>query len=141
VRAARAFGGPFATVALEYSIDPADDRGVSGHRFDASAGAGYELAIVPRLSFDVRGELAIEQLTASIDDKASGRSDSQGRWVAAFSAGAEIVQFVAGPVALVAGAEAIVRTNRTDIQVAGRPFKVAPVADGLAFVGARVAVP
>ncbi len=141
LRASRAFNGPFATIALGYSIDPRDDRGLSAYRIVPSAGAGYALVMGRRLSLDLRAEIVAELLAARVDDRVSGRTDTQGRWVLGFCAGAELVWAMAGPVGLSVGMEATLRTNRTDITVGNAPLGTAPLADLLVLAGARVGLP
>jgi hypothetical protein len=138
LRVSRAFAGPFATVALAYTIDSRDSQDVSAQWFVVSAGGGYELT-TPWFALDLRGELVAEQLTTRITDAVSGRVDSQSRWVAGFCAGAELERDIVGPIGVLVGAETTVRTNGTDVQVGDAVRTSAPVADYLALFGVRAA--
>src|SRR6185503_9335783 len=100
-----------------YSVDAEDDRGVSARRVALSAGGGYELGLGERFALDVRVELVAENLAARVEDASSGRTDGKDRWTAALDVGAEIVTAIAGPVGVVAGVDATIRTNRTDVEV------------------------
>ena len=68
----------------------------------------------PWFALDLRGELVAELLATSVEDPVSGRTDSQSRWVAGLCAGTELVHKLAGPVGVLIGVEATVRTNRTE---------------------------
>jgi hypothetical protein len=136
LRASRAFEGPFATVALAYSVDTQPSQGVSAQWFTVSAGGGYEVT-TPWFVLDLRGEVVAELLATRVDDSASGRSDSQSRWVGGLCAGAELVRRIAGPVGVLVGVEATVRTNGTDVQVGDTIRTDAPVASVGALAGVR----
>jgi hypothetical protein len=136
LRARRAFEGPFATVALSYSADTERTQDVSATWFTVSAGGGYEVT-TPWFALDLRGELVAELLATHVDDSVSGRSDSQSRWVAGLCVGAELVRRIAGPVGVLIGAEATVRTNATDVQVGDTIRTEASVASVAALLGVR----
>jgi hypothetical protein len=138
VRVSRRFQGPFATGALAYSVDGENGRGISANRIALSAGGGYELRLGGSYGVCFRLEIVAEQLVANVDDPASGRTDSRGRWVAAAAIGAEAVRALAGPVGVVLGVEGTVRTNRTDVQVGNSERTTIPMADFLALAGVRV---
>jgi hypothetical protein len=133
LRVSRSFAGPFATGAAAYTVAGRDDRGISGHWITLSAGGGYEIP-TPWFSVDVRAEIAAEQLTAHIEEPASGQSDSASRWVASLCAGAEVVRVVVMPVAVFLGVEGVARTNRTDVQV-GNAVATADPPFGVSLIG------
>jgi hypothetical protein len=141
VRAGRAFGHPFATIGLVYSVDPADGKGLSAQRFSASAGGGYEVRLSRTFRLDVRVELFAELLSASVDDPSTHRTDTNGRLLPGLCVGADVAQTLAGAVALVGGIDAMVRTERTDIRIAREPAATAPAVDAQFTLGARVDVP
>ena len=136
LRARRAFAGPFATVAVAYSVDMQPIQDVSARWFTVSAGGGYEVT-TSWFALDLRGEVVAELLATTVDDSVSGRTDSQSRWVAGLCVGAELVRQIAGPLGVLVGVEAIVRTNRTDVQVGDTVRAEAPVASILGLAGIR----
>ena len=138
LRVNRSFHGPFATAASAYSYELPDSRNVSAQRFALSAGGGYEWVPARGFAIAVRGELMAEFLAAHVDEPGSGRSDGESRWSAALNLGAQVARSLSGPVAVVLGMDATIRTNRTDIQLGNTQVASVPVADVTAFVGARV---
>lgn len=138
LRVSRSFHGPFATAASAYSYELPDSHDVSAKRFALSAGGGYEWVPARGFEIAVRGELMAEFLAAHVDEPGSGRSDGESRWSAALNLGAQVVRSLTGPVAVVLGVDATIRTNRTDITVGGANVASVPVADVTAFAGARV---
>ena len=141
VRAARSFGHPFAAVAAGYSLEPTDSTGLFVGRVAMSLGGGYEIRPLRGFTAGARAELLAERLTTSIEDRAAGRTESTGRWISALCFGADVTQSIVGPLAVTAGAELVIRTNSTDVYVAGQRVGIAPAVDEVFGLGLRVSIP
>jgi len=113
----RIFNGPFVTASFGYAVRSEDERALMARWITASAGAGYAMFIGRRIVLDVRGEFAAEHLAASVDQTASRRADSAGRWMAAFRAGGDAAWNPFDHLALLVGAEATFRPAGTDVIV------------------------
>lgn len=137
-RASRAFDGPFVTAAVGYSVRGEDARGVSVHSIAPSAGAGWGFSATSWLSCHLRAEVLAERLTVQVVDRATARRDSQSRWLGGARLGVEFATPLGlGPIGVLAGADATVRSSPTDIQVGNDADGTIPLVDYAFLAGLR----
>ncbi len=140
-RVSRVFQGPLLTASLGYAACSDDQRGLSAQWITASAGAGYAAFIGARFVLDLRAEIAVEHLSAFVDDTPSSRSDTAGRWMPAVRTGGEVAWAPFHYLAGFLGAEAMLRPAITDVIVRDERVGSVGSIDYSLLGGVRILLP
>jgi hypothetical protein len=123
-------------VSAGASSRPRDEAGLLLSWLDTGIGLGLALGDASSSRVELRADVLVERLSA--EARSSSDVDAAGRTQPAGRLGVDGVWQLAGPFALVAGAEALGRPSATDFRVGGRDVGSAGLFEVGGVLGARL---